>query len=169
MVVDNNLLQLQSCIYSLLFIFVIIIILLYTALLIIFYKIPINISEYLHLYVQCGGECHRSNNTINSVYPLMLFFSLFAVCCFYGGLLEERNRWIYILASFTLSSSPRSLPPSLSLGSLSDFSATVYVIHFIFCCCYGGFPISLAWWLTNIVSLVIMTVISELLSWQWGQ
>ncbi|XP_019855933.1 PREDICTED: protein SYS1 homolog [Amphimedon queenslandica] len=47
-----------------------------------------------------------------------------------------------------------------------DFSATVYFIHFIFCCCFGGFPLSLAWWLTNIVSLTIMTVISEWLSWR---
>ena len=48
-----------------------------------------------------------------------------------------------------------------------DFSAaTVYFIHFIFCCSYGGFPLSLAWWLTNIFLLVIMTVISKWLSWR---
>ena len=116
MVVDNDLLQLQSCIYSLLFIFVIIIILLYTALLIIFYKIPINISEYLHLYVQCGGECHWSNNTINSVYPLMLFFHSLQFVVFMVACWKNETSEFTSLASFILSSSPPSLPPFLSVS-----------------------------------------------------
>ena len=114
MVVDNNLLQLQSCIYSLLFIFVIIIIILYTALLIIFYKIPINISEYLHLYVQCSGECHRSNNTINSVYPLMLFFHSLQFVVFMVACWKSETSEFTFLASFILSGLFPSLPPSLS-------------------------------------------------------
>ena len=147
MVVDNDLLQLQSCIYSLLFIFVIIIILLYTALLIIFYKIPINISEYLHLYVQCGGECHRSNNIINSVYPLMLFFHYSQFVVFMVACWKSETSEFTSLASFILSSSPPSLPLSLSVLislplSTSFISSSAVVMVVSLSLSPGGSPTS---------------------------
>lgn len=45
-----------------------------------------------------------------------------------------------------------------------DFTMTVHLIHFIACCIYNGrIPTSISWWLTNIVVIVIMTVLGEFL------
>lgn len=45
-----------------------------------------------------------------------------------------------------------------------DFAATVLLIHFICCWSYNGrVPHNVYWWGTNIVSLILMTVIGEFL------
>jgi len=45
-----------------------------------------------------------------------------------------------------------------------DFTLTVYLIHFTVCCLYNGrIPSSISWWLSNIVVIVIMTVLGEFL------
>ncbi|KAL5022143.1 hypothetical protein ScPMuIL_001298 [Solemya velum] len=45
-----------------------------------------------------------------------------------------------------------------------DFAATTHVIHFIVCWIYTGhIPHTLAWWVTNIVCVTLMTVLGEYL------
>ena len=45
-----------------------------------------------------------------------------------------------------------------------DFTATVHIFHLIFCSIYNSaFPKGAAWWLVNIISLVIMDIIGEYL------
>lgn len=52
-----------------------------------------------------------------------------------------------------------------SLQSL-DFAATVHILHFLLCLCYGGFPLSWAWWVTTITSVIVMTLVGEWLCWR---
>ncbi|KXJ24310.1 Protein SYS1-like [Exaiptasia diaphana] len=42
-----------------------------------------------------------------------------------------------------------------------DFTATTFLIHFIFCIIYSGFPFSWTWWILNIVCLALMAIIGE--------
>ncbi|XP_077982786.1 protein SYS1 homolog isoform X2 [Glandiceps talaboti] len=45
-----------------------------------------------------------------------------------------------------------------------DFAATVHLYHLIVCWIYNGaFPVTLSWWLVNIVCLALMTVLGEFL------
>ncbi|XP_041376549.1 protein SYS1 homolog [Gigantopelta aegis] len=45
-----------------------------------------------------------------------------------------------------------------------DFAATVHLLHFVSCWIYGGHvPQTFWWWLTNIVSMTLMTVLGEFL------
>lgn len=45
-----------------------------------------------------------------------------------------------------------------------DFAATVHLIHFICCWSYNSrVPHNIYWWVTNIISLILMTVIGEFL------
>ncbi|XP_070575330.1 protein SYS1 homolog isoform X2 [Ptychodera flava] len=45
-----------------------------------------------------------------------------------------------------------------------DFAATVHFYHLIICWVYNGsFPLTLSWWLVNIVCLALMTVLGEFL------
>ncbi len=62
----------------------------------------------------------------------------------------------------TLSFFTLSLTLSLSVQCL-DFSVTVYLLHLLFSVMYGGLPHSLAWWITNIVSLIVTVVVGEFL------
>lgn len=52
--------------------------------------------------------------------------------------------------------------PIFSIQCL-DFSATVYFIHFLFCCAYAGFPQSLSWWIVNMICLSVMAITGEYL------
>lgn len=42
-----------------------------------------------------------------------------------------------------------------------DFSATVYILHFLFCCVYAGIPHNVEWWATNSLGLGLMALLSE--------
>ena len=42
-----------------------------------------------------------------------------------------------------------------------DFTVTCYVFHLIFCTSYGGFPLSLEWWITIGLSAACMTLLGE--------
>ncbi|VDO02536.1 unnamed protein product [Rodentolepis nana] len=45
-----------------------------------------------------------------------------------------------------------------------DFTCTLYFWHFIFCALYSAsFPVSVAWWLTVGLSIVVMTLMGEFL------
>ncbi|VDD80740.1 unnamed protein product [Mesocestoides corti] len=45
-----------------------------------------------------------------------------------------------------------------------DFTCTLYFWHFIFCTIYtSSFPVSVAWWLTVTVSIILMTLMGEFL------
>ena len=45
-----------------------------------------------------------------------------------------------------------------------DFTCTVHFYHFIVCWIYNGtFPLTASWWLTNVLSIVFMTVLGEYL------
>ncbi|XP_010231978.1 protein SYS1 homolog isoform X2 [Brachypodium distachyon] len=44
-----------------------------------------------------------------------------------------------------------------------DFAATLYIIHLFICIIYGGWPASITWWVVNIVSLAIMSLLGEYL------
>ncbi|CAI9716660.1 protein SYS1 homolog [Octopus vulgaris] len=45
-----------------------------------------------------------------------------------------------------------------------DYAATVHIIHFFCCWIYNArFPQNFYWWLTNIISLILMTVSGEFL------
>ena len=42
-----------------------------------------------------------------------------------------------------------------------DFTCTCYLLHLVFCWGYGGFPLSLGWWVTIGVSAACMTLVGE--------
>ncbi|XAR50620.1 hypothetical protein NMG60_11004988 [Bertholletia excelsa] len=42
-----------------------------------------------------------------------------------------------------------------------DFSATLYIIHFLVCILYGGWPSSLTWWIVNVTGLAVMALLGE--------
>eukprot|EP00954_Amorphochlora_amoebiformis_P025229 1371658-Amorphochlora_amoeboformis.AAC.1 len=42
-----------------------------------------------------------------------------------------------------------------------DFCGTMYFLHLISCCIYSGFPLEWEWWAANVLSLVIMVLLSE--------
>ncbi|XP_014661887.1 PREDICTED: protein SYS1 homolog [Priapulus caudatus] len=45
-----------------------------------------------------------------------------------------------------------------------DYSTTVHVVHFLLCWCYNyQMPNTVAWWLLNLVCLILMTVTGEFL------
>ncbi|PIN04456.1 Integral membrane protein involved in transport between the late Golgi and endosome [Handroanthus impetiginosus] len=44
-----------------------------------------------------------------------------------------------------------------------DFSATLYIIHLLFCFFYGGWPSSITWWVVNITGLAVMSLLGEYL------
>lgn len=44
-----------------------------------------------------------------------------------------------------------------------DFAATVHLCHFVACWIFNGLLPSLSWWLINIISLIITTVLGEFL------
>lgn len=44
-----------------------------------------------------------------------------------------------------------------------DFCATLYIIHLFICTIYGGWPASVTWWVVNITSLAVMTLLGEYL------
>jgi hypothetical protein len=44
-----------------------------------------------------------------------------------------------------------------------DFATTLFFIHFLFCCCYNGFPASWDWWIVHLLGTLIMTVLGEYL------
>ncbi|KAK4475259.1 hypothetical protein MN116_000780 [Schistosoma mekongi] len=45
-----------------------------------------------------------------------------------------------------------------------DFACTIHFWHFIFCIIYSRhFPQSILWWIVNIISIIIMTVMGEFL------
>ena len=44
-----------------------------------------------------------------------------------------------------------------------DFSVTLFFIHFIACCLYGGAPNTYSWWIVHIVATIIMTLLGEYL------
>ncbi|XP_065913449.1 protein SYS1 homolog [Dysidea avara] len=44
-----------------------------------------------------------------------------------------------------------------------DFTMTLFAIHLIMCCVYGGIPHSATWWIMNVVSLVVMVSLGEYL------
>lgn len=44
-----------------------------------------------------------------------------------------------------------------------DFTATVYILHLLLCTFHAGIPHSWAWWLCNVVSMLIMAILGEYL------
>mmetsp|Transcript_6737 Transcript_6737/g.10307 ORF Transcript_6737/g.10307 Transcript_6737/m.10307 type:complete len:155 (-) Transcript_6737:222-686(-) len=42
-----------------------------------------------------------------------------------------------------------------------DFSSTVYGFHFILCWLHSGFPVYWEWWAINLVSMIVMVLLSE--------
>lgn len=44
-----------------------------------------------------------------------------------------------------------------------DFAATVHVVHLLNCWMYDGLPNSWEWWLVNLMSLVVMSLLGEYL------
>lgn len=42
-----------------------------------------------------------------------------------------------------------------------DFSATLYIIHLFICIIYGGWPVSLTWWVVNLTGLAVMSLVGE--------
>jgi len=42
-----------------------------------------------------------------------------------------------------------------------DFTATLYLLHLLFCCAYRGWPRSAEWWLLNGAGLATMAVLGE--------
>lgn len=42
-----------------------------------------------------------------------------------------------------------------------DFSATLYIIHLFICLIYGGWPVSLTWWVVNLIGLASMSLLGE--------
>ena len=44
-----------------------------------------------------------------------------------------------------------------------DFSVTLFFIHFIACCLYGGAPNTYSWWIVHIMATIIMTLLGEYL------
>ena len=46
-------------------------------------------------------------------------------------------------------------------------AATFYLIHFVICCIYGGFPTAGLWWASTLVSLVACALVSEFACMRW--
>ena len=44
-----------------------------------------------------------------------------------------------------------------------DFSVTLFFIHFIVCCLYGGAPNTYSWWIVHIMATILMTLCGEYL------
>ena len=44
-----------------------------------------------------------------------------------------------------------------------DFSVTLFFIHFLACCLYGGAPNTYSWWIVHILATIIMTLLGEYL------
>ncbi|VDL85968.1 unnamed protein product [Schistocephalus solidus] len=45
-----------------------------------------------------------------------------------------------------------------------DFACTLHFWHLIFCWAYNAsFPVSVAWWFTTVISIILMTVLGEFL------
>mmetsp|Transcript_13015 Transcript_13015/g.37118 ORF Transcript_13015/g.37118 Transcript_13015/m.37118 type:complete len:244 (-) Transcript_13015:696-1427(-) len=44
-----------------------------------------------------------------------------------------------------------------------DFSVTLFFIHFIACCLYGGAPNTYSWWIVHIMATILMTLLGEYL------
>mmetsp|Transcript_8317 Transcript_8317/g.25007 ORF Transcript_8317/g.25007 Transcript_8317/m.25007 type:complete len:166 (-) Transcript_8317:109-606(-) len=44
-----------------------------------------------------------------------------------------------------------------------DFVSTLFIIHFMISCFYGGFPRRFLWWILNVISLTAATLLSEFL------
>lgn len=42
-----------------------------------------------------------------------------------------------------------------------DFTATLYLLHLLFCCAFRGWPRSFEWWLLNFAGMVLMAVLGE--------
>ena len=42
-----------------------------------------------------------------------------------------------------------------------DFSMTLFVIHFMICTLYGGFPASWDWWIIHVMGLIVMVLLGE--------
>ncbi len=42
-----------------------------------------------------------------------------------------------------------------------DFTATLYLLHLLFCCAYRGWPRSAEWWVVNLLGLALMAVLGE--------
>ncbi|XP_078169077.1 structural molecules protein [Carex rostrata] len=42
-----------------------------------------------------------------------------------------------------------------------DHSATLYIIHLFICLIYGGWPVSLTWWVVNLIGLASMSLLGE--------
>ncbi|XP_020106421.1 protein SYS1 homolog [Ananas comosus] len=42
-----------------------------------------------------------------------------------------------------------------------DFAATLYIIHLFICIIYGGWPSSITWWVVNLSSLALMSLLGE--------
>mmetsp|Transcript_19402 Transcript_19402/g.58634 ORF Transcript_19402/g.58634 Transcript_19402/m.58634 type:complete len:214 (+) Transcript_19402:381-1022(+) len=47
-----------------------------------------------------------------------------------------------------------------------DFAATLYILHLVVCVLYGGFSHTFAWWIVNVVGLVITAIMGEWLCLQ---
>ena len=45
-----------------------------------------------------------------------------------------------------------------------DFAATLHVVHLVNCWMYDSLPTSWEWWLVNVMSLVVMSLLGEYLS-----
>ena len=57
----------------------------------------------------------------------------------------------------------QKLIEDLCLMQCLDFTVTVYLLHLLVCVCYSGIPRLWAWWLCNIVAMIIMAVLGEYL------
>ncbi|KAA8540430.1 hypothetical protein F0562_024651 [Nyssa sinensis] len=44
-----------------------------------------------------------------------------------------------------------------------DFSATLYIIHLFICIIFGGWPLSITWWVVNGTGLAVMALLGEYL------
>lgn len=42
-----------------------------------------------------------------------------------------------------------------------DFAITLFLIHFVFCMVYDGFPNSWDWWIIHILGLIVMVLLGE--------
>mmetsp|Transcript_26954 Transcript_26954/g.65464 ORF Transcript_26954/g.65464 Transcript_26954/m.65464 type:complete len:154 (+) Transcript_26954:352-813(+) len=42
-----------------------------------------------------------------------------------------------------------------------DFSATTHFLHLVACSFYGGFPLYWEWWAANLLSMIVMVLLSE--------